>query len=123
MIKPIYILFNYGQIRVPVATAWTAIPKKDFWDPECRTIYNIPKSTITFLRNTLKSNDQLSGQADGTLINYPDSADISYIKKWIRNWNFKEETAAFGPYTGIYFFKKATWSNKTTFFLLIFYRK
>ncbi len=105
------ILFNYGQQRTD-GYRLNSNSKKDFWDLNT-TIYNIPKSTITFFAQYTKSNDQLSGQADSLgLINYPDSADISYIKN---NSSSELESIRLGL-TQEYTFSRLL-SNKTTFFI------
>ena len=105
------ILFNYGQQRTD-GYRLNSNSKKDFWDLNA-TIYNIPKSTITLFAQYTKSNDQLSGQADSLgLINYPDSADISYIKN---NSHSELESIRLGL-TQEYTFSRLL-SNKTTFFI------
>ena len=105
------ILFNYGQQRTD-GYRMNSKSKKDFWDLNA-TIYNIPKSTITLFAQYTKSNDQLSGQVDSLgLINYPDSADISYIKN---NSHSELESIRLGL-TQEYTFSRLL-SNKTTFFI------
>ncbi|HVZ25982.1 MAG TPA: TonB-dependent receptor, partial [Sediminibacterium sp.] len=52
---------------------------KDFWSLNA-TFYSSPKRTISCLVYYSKSADQLPGQLDSSgLINYPDSADLSYL--------------------------------------------
>ena len=105
------ILFNYGQQRTD-GYRINSNSKKDFWDLNA-TIYNIPKNTITFFAQYTKSNDQLSGQVDSLgLINYPDSADIAYIKN---NSHSELESIRLGL-TQEYIFSRLL-SNKTTFFI------
>ncbi len=105
------ILFNYGQQRTD-GYRMNSKSKKDFWDLNA-TIYNIPKSTITLFAQYTKSNDQLSGQVDSLgLINYPDSADVSYIKN---NSHSELESIRLGL-TQEYTFSRLL-SNKTTFFI------
>ncbi len=105
------ILFNYGQQRTD-GYRMNSNSKKDFWNLNA-TIYNIPKSTITLFAQYTKSNDQLSGQVDSLgLINYPDSAEISYIKN---NSHSELESIRLGL-TQEYAFSRLL-SNKTTFFI------
>ena len=105
------ILFNYGQQRTD-GYRMNSNSKKDYWNLNA-TIYNIPKSTITFFAQYTKSNDQLSGQVDSLgLINYPDSAEISYIKN---NSHSELESIRLGI-SQEYIFSRLL-SNKTTFFI------
>ncbi len=105
------ILFNYGQQRTD-GYRLNSNSKKDYWDLNA-TIYHIPKSTITLFAQYTKSDDQLSGQVDSLgLINYPDSADISYIK----NGSHSELESIRLGISQEYVFSPQL-SNKTTFFL------
>lgn len=105
------ILFNYGQQRTD-GYRMNSNSKKDFWDLNT-TIHNIPKSTITLFAQYTKSNDQLSGQVDSLgLINYPDSAEINYIRN---NSHSELESIRLGL-SQEYIFSRLL-SNKTTFFI------
>ena len=105
------ILFNYGQQRTD-GYRMNSNSKKDFWDLNT-TIHNIPKSTITLFAQYTKSNDQLSGQVDSLgLINYPDSAEINYIRN---NSHSALESIRLGL-SQEYIFSRLL-SNKTTFFI------
>ncbi len=105
------ILFNYGQQRTD-GYRMNSKSKKDFWDLNA-TIYNIPKSTLTLFAQYTKSDDQLSGQVDSMgLINYPDSAELNYIK----NGSHSELESIRLGLSEEYIFSPQL-SNKTTFFL------
>ena len=105
------ILFNYGQQRTD-GYRMNSNSKKDFWNLNA-TIHNIPKSTITLFAQYTKSNDQLSGQVDSLgLINYPDSAEINYIRN---NSHSELESIRLGL-SQEYIFSRLL-SNKTTFFI------
>jgi iron complex outermembrane receptor protein len=105
------ILFNYGQQRTD-GYRMNSESKKDFWNLNA-FFYNNPKSTISFYAYYTKSNDLLSGQVDSLgLINYPDSADLSYIK----NASHSElESVRMGVSHDYQFTPQ--FSNKTTFFV------
>jgi iron complex outermembrane receptor protein len=104
------ILFNYGQQRTN-GYRMNSGSKKDFWNLNA-SFYNSEKSTLTVFAYYTKSDDQLSGQVDSTgLINYPDSADINYIRN---NSHSELESVKLGV-TQEYAFNKLL-SNKTTFF-------
>ncbi|MDB5211619.1 MAG: TonB-dependent receptor, partial [Sediminibacterium sp.] len=105
------ILFNYGQQRTDGYRMHSA-SKKDFWSLNA-AFYNSAKSTINFFAYYTKSNDELSGQVDSLgLINYPDSADINYI----RNDSHSELESIRMGVSQDYSFNKLL-SNKTTFFV------
>ena len=105
------ILFNYGQQRTD-GYRMNSNSKKDFWNLNA-SFYSNPKTTISFFAYYTKSNDELSGQVDSLgLINYPDSAEVSYIK----NASHSElESVRMGVTHEYAFTPKFT--NKTTFFV------
>jgi iron complex outermembrane receptor protein len=104
------ILFNYGSQRTD-GYRQNSNSKKDFWNLNAY-FYNNPKSTISFYAYYTKSYDLLPGQVDSTgLLNYPDSADISYIRN---NSHSELESVKMGI-THDYIFTRNL-SNKTTFF-------
>lgn len=104
------ILFSYGQQRTDGYRINSA-SKKDYWNLNA-SFYNSPKSTIRFFAYYTKSYDELSGQVDSLgLINYPDSAEISYIRN---NSHSDLESVKMGV-THEYVFNRLL-SSKTTFF-------
>lgn len=104
------ILFNYGQQRTD-GYRMNSNSKKDFWNLNA-SFYNSEKSTLSVFVYYTKSNDALSGQVDSLgLINYPDSAELSYIKN---NSHSELESVRMGV-SQEYAFNKLL-SNKTTFF-------
>lgn len=104
------ILFNYGQQRTD-GYRMNSSSKKDFWNLNA-SFYNSAKSTLSFFAYYTKSYDQLSGQVDSTgLINYPDSAELSYIRN---NSHSELESVRIGV-SQDYIFNKLL-SNKTTIF-------
>jgi iron complex outermembrane receptor protein len=105
------ILFNYGQQRTD-GYRMNSASKKDFWNLNA-SFYNSAKSTLSFFAYYTKSNDQLSGQVDSFgLINYPDTAEISYLRN---NSQSELESIRMGV-SQEYSFNKLL-SNKTTFFV------
>jgi iron complex outermembrane receptor protein len=105
------ILFNYGQQRTDGYRINSA-SKKDFWNLNA-SFYNSAKSTLSFFAYYTKSNDQLSGQVDSFgLINYPDTAEISYLRN---NAHSELESVRMGV-SQEYSFNKLL-SNKTTIFV------
>jgi iron complex outermembrane receptor protein len=105
------ILFNYGQQRTDGYRINSA-SKKDFWNLNA-SFYNSAKSTLSFFAYYTKSNDQLSGQVDSFgLINYPDTAEISYLRN---NSHSELESVRMGV-SQEYSFNKLL-SNKTTIFV------
>lgn len=105
------ILFNYGQQKTD-GYRMNSNSKKDFWNLNA-SIYSNPKSTIRFFAYYTKSSDALSGQLDSLgLINYPDSADIRYIRN---NSHSDLESFRIG-FSHEYIFSPL-FTNKTTFFL------
>lgn len=104
------ILFSYGQQRTDGYRINSA-SKKDYWNLNA-SFYNSPKSTIRFFAYYTKSYDQLSGQVDSLgLINYPDSADINYV----RNNSHSDLESVKMSVTHEYVFNRLL-SSKTTFF-------
>ncbi|NCI51213.1 TonB-dependent receptor [Sediminibacterium roseum] len=105
------IIFNYGQQRTD-GYRMNSASKKDFWNLNA-SFYNSAKSTLSAFVYYTKSNDQLSGQVDSFgLINYPDSAEISYLRN---NSHSELESIRMGV-SQEYSFNKLL-SNKTTFFV------
>ena len=105
------ILFNYGQQKTD-GYRMNSNSKKDFWNLNA-TFYSNPKTTISFFAYYTKSVDQLSGQVDSLgLINYPDSAELNYIKN---DSHSDLESVRMGV-THEYAFT-SRFSNKTTFFV------
>lgn len=105
------ILFSYGQQKTDGYRLQNN-SKKDFWDMNA-TLYNTPRSTISVFAQYTKSNDALSGFVDSTgLINYPDTADLAYIRN---NSHSELESIRLGL-SHEYAFSKL-FSNKTTFFI------
>jgi iron complex outermembrane receptor protein len=105
------ILFNYGQQRTDGYRMHSA-SKKDFWNLNA-AFYNSAKSTINFFAYYTKSDDELSGQVDSLgLINYPDSADINYIRNDSRSALESIRMGISQEYTF-----NSLLSNKTTFFV------
>jgi iron complex outermembrane receptor protein len=105
------ILFSYGQQKTDGYRLQNN-SKKDFWDMNA-TLYNTPRSTISVFAQYTKSNDALSGFVDSAgLINYPDTADLSYIRN---NSHSELESIRLGL-SHEYAFSKL-FSNKTTFFI------
>ncbi len=104
------ILFNYGQQRTD-GYRMNSASKKDYWNLNA-SFYNNAKTTIRFFAYYTKSDDELSGQVDSLgLINYPDSADINYI----RNGSHSELESVKIGVTHEYTFNRLL-SSKTTFF-------
>lgn len=104
------ILFNYGSQGTDGYRMHSNSQKK-FWTLNA-SFFNGPKSTVSFYAYYTKSYDQLSGQVDSLgLINYPDSADISYIN----NDSHSELESVRMGITREYIFSKLL-TNKTTFF-------
>lgn len=104
------IVFNYGQQRTD-GYRMNSDSKKDFWSLNA-SFYNSSKSTIRFFAYYTRSNDALSGQVDSLgLINYPDSAELSYI----RNNSHSELESVKMAVTHEYAFNRLL-SSKTTFF-------
>ncbi|MEO7531112.1 MAG: TonB-dependent receptor plug domain-containing protein [Sediminibacterium sp.] len=105
------ILFNYGQQRSD-GYRMSSASKKDFWNLNA-AFYSSAKNTLSFFAYYTKSNDELSGQVDSLgLINYPDSAEISYLK----NASHSELESVRMGISQEYYFNKLL-SNKTTFFV------
>lgn len=104
------ILFSYGQQRTD-GYRMNSASKKDYWNLNA-AFYNSPKSTIRFFAYYTKSYDELSGQVDSLgLINYPDSAELSYI----RNNSHSDLESVKMSVTHEYVFNRLL-SSKTTFF-------
>jgi len=105
------ILFNYGQQKTD-GYRMNSNSKKDFWNLNA-SIYSNPKSTLRFFTYYTKSYDALSGQLDSLgLINYPDSADIRYIKN-----NSHSDLESFRMGVSYEYIFSPLFTNKTTFFL------
>lgn len=105
------ILFNYGQQKTD-GYRMNSNSKKDFWNLNA-SIYSNPKSTLRFFTYYTKSFDALSGQLDSLgLINYPDSADIRYIKN-----NSHSDLESFRMGVSYEYIFTPLFTNKTTFFL------
>lgn len=104
-------LFNYGKQGTD-GYRMNSASQKDFWNLNA-SFYNSAKSTLSFFAYYTKSNDQLSGQVDSSgLINYPDSAELTYLKN---NSHSELESIRMGL-SQEYTFNKLL-SNKTTVFV------
>ncbi len=104
------IQFNYGQQQTDGYRMHNQ-SKKNFWTLN-GSFYNSANSTLSFYAYYTKSYDQLSGQVDKNgLINYPDSADITYLQN---DSHSDLESVRMGV-THDYQFT-SLFSNKTTFF-------
>ncbi|NCI47099.1 TonB-dependent receptor [Sediminibacterium soli] len=105
------ILFSYGRQKSDGFRMQNR-SDKNFWDMNA-TLYNSPRSTITVFAQYTKSYDDLSGQVDSFgLANYPDTAELSYIRN---NSHSELESIRLGL-SHEYAFSKL-FSNKTTFFI------
>ncbi len=105
------LIFNYGRQRTNGYRLHNG-SQKNYWDLN-GTIYNIQKATVSFFTQYTNSYDQLAGQVDSFgLVNYPDSAELSYI---INDSHSDLESIRLGLSVD-YVFNR--WlSNKSTFFI------